>query len=156
MIKINCDLCGKTIESLAKAIIEGVQLDVCSDCAKFGKVISQPRRPSAKEQVARIKKQYEKKEERIELLVDDYANLIKRKRESMGMSQKDFAAKISEKESIVHKIETGSFEPDLALARKLEKSLGIKLTEAYEEKHEDSKKTKSEGFTLGDFIKLNK
>ena len=53
MIKINCDLCGKTTESLAKAIIEGVQLDVCTECAKFGKVIA-IKRPSAKEQVKQI------------------------------------------------------------------------------------------------------
>lgn len=153
---MNCDLCGKTSESLAKAVIEGVQLDVCNDCARFGKVIAQPKRYSAKEQISHIKKQYEKREEKIELLVEDYAVMIKRKRESLGLSQKDFANRISEKESIIHKIETGSFEPDLVLARKLEKTLGIKLIENYEERHDTGKKSRSEGFTLGDFIKVNK
>jgi len=156
VIRINCDLCGKTAESLSKAIIEGVQLDVCNGCTKFGRVISQPKRPSAKEQVRQMQVQLEKKEEKIDLIVDDYANIIKSKRESMGISQKDFANKINEKESTIHKIETGSTEPSLELAKKLEKALGIKLTEQYEEMHGASKTSKSEGFTLGDFIKVNK
>ncbi|MBI2657117.1 TIGR00270 family protein [Candidatus Woesearchaeota archaeon] len=151
---MNCDLCGKTAEGLAKAIIEGVQLDVCPDCTKFGRVISQPKRYSAKEQVNHMKRQLEKKEDKVELLVEDYSGIIKRKRESMGLSQKDFANRISEKESTIHKIETGSFEPDLSLARKLEKALGIKLVEHYEETHESSKSAKPAGFTLGDFIKV--
>ena len=124
------------------------------DCTKFGKVIVQPKRYSAKEQVSHMKRQFEKKEEKMELLVEDYSGIIKRKRESMGLSQKDFANRISEKESTIHKIETGSFEPNMDLARKLEKALGIKLVEHYEEMHESSKKTASGGFTLGDFIKV--
>ena len=152
---MNCDLCGRTVESLAKTIIEGVQLDVCSDCEKFGKVIATVNRPSAKEQHKQYIKQQAKKEE-IEILVEDYAEIIKKKRESMGFTQKEFAGRINEKESTMHKIETGSNEPTLHLAKKLEKALGIRLIEQHEEKFESSKKNKPEGFTLGDFIKLKK
>ena len=156
MIKINCDLCGKTAESLAKTIIEGVQLDVCSDCEKFGKVIAAVKRPSAKEQHKQYIKQQAKKEEKIELLAEDYAEIIKKKRESMGLTQKDFAGRINEKEIIIHKIETGAFNPPLPLVKKLERFLGIRLLEQHEEKFESSGKNKNEGFTLGDFIKLKK
>ena len=152
MIRINCDLCGRTTESLAKAIIEGVQLDVCTECAKFGKVIP-IKRPSAKEQIKQIAKQQEK-EERIELLVEDYAEIIKKKREEIGLTQKEFANRINEKESTIHKIETGALEPPLYLAKKLEKALGIKLIEQHEERHENPRKSKIEGFTLGDFINV--
>ena len=151
MVEINCDLCGKITESLAKAIIEGVQLDVCSECAKFGKIISQPKRPGPKEQHLQIKK----REEKTELIVDNYPEIVKKKRESMGLTQKDFAAKISEKEAVVSKIEAGTFMP-LPLAKKLEKFFGIKLVESYEEKHESVKTDRHEGFTLGDFIKIKK
>ena len=156
MININCDLCGKTTESLAKTIIEGVQLDVCGDCAKFGKVIAAVKRPSAKEQHKQYIKQHQAKEETIELLVENYAEIIKKKREEIGLTQKEFANRINEKESTVHKIETGSFEPQLGLAKKLEKFLGVKLIEQHEEKYEKLRKSRIGGFTLGDFIKIKR
>ena len=158
MIEINCDLCGKSIENLNKAIIEGVELEVCQDCSKFGKVVSPVKRLSPKEQHKQIlqREKIEQKEEKIELLVEEYAEIIKKKRESMGLSQKDFANKLNEKESVIHKIETGTFEPPLYLARKLEKLLGIKLIEEHEERHEHLKANKEEGFTLGDFINVKK
>lgn len=152
---MNCDLCGKTEESLFKAIIEGVELDVCSNCGKFGKILASAHRPSAKEQHRQfIKRHEEQKEEKIMLLIEDYSGVIKKRRESIGLTQKDFANMINEKESIIHKIETGSFEPQLALAKKLERVLGIKLVEEHQEKHESFKRKKEEGFTLGDFIKI--
>ena len=41
------------------------------------------------------------------------------------------ASNISEKESIIHKIETGSFVPDLVLAKKLENFFSVKLIKVY-------------------------
>ena len=150
-MKINCDLCGKTDDKLFKAVIEGVELNVCSLCSKFGKVIGQVKKPVIREtrkpQVAQV-------EEKVEILVENYPELIKRKRESMGLSQRDFAKKINEKASTIHHIETGGFEPSLGLAKKLEKMLGIKLVEEYDEDIELPKRKKDEGFTLGDFIKI--
>jgi len=157
-MKINCDLCGKDAENLNRTIIEGVELEVCADCTIFGKVIAPVHRPSPKEQHIKFVQQdkLQEKEEKIELLVEDYADLIKKKRESIGLSQKDFASRINEKESMIHKIETGAFEPPLDLAKKLEKILGIKLVEEHLEKHEKFKRSKEGGFTLGDFIKVKK
>ena len=155
VIKINCYLCGKVEESLNRTLIENVELNVCGDCSKFGKVLAPIKRYTPKEQPKIIQKM-ELKKEKIELLVENYPDIIKIKRESMGLSQKDFASRINEKESTIHKIETGSLEPNLELAKKLEKALGIKLIEQYEERHETSKRSKQEGFTLGDFIKVNK
>lgn len=158
MIKINCDLCGKVEDSLIRAIIEGVELDVCSACSKFGKVIAPVKRYSPKEQHKMVQRaQQTAKEEKIEILVENYADLVKRKRESMKLSQKDFALKINEKESTLHNIETGHFEPPIAMAKKLEKALGIKLLEVHEERALAREKRKNdEGFTLGDFIKVRK
>ena len=154
---MNCDLCGKVEENLARVLIEGVELEVCTACSKFGKIVSHVRRLSPKEQHKQFQKKTEPhKEEKIELLVENYAEMIKKKRESMGLTQKDFANKIGEKEATVHKIETGSLEPPLALAKKLEKVLNAKLIEEHEERHESLKKSKAEGFTLGDFIRIKK
>lgn len=158
MININCDLCGKSDEMLSMALIEGVELAVCPACSKFGKVIAPVKRYSPKEQHKQLQKQAQPQEkaEKMELLVKDYPNIIKKSRESIGLTQKDFANRINEKESIIHKIETGSFEPSLPLAKKLEKALGIKLVEEHEERHESFKRKKEEGFTLGDFIRIRK
>ena len=152
---MNCDLCGRIVEGLTRTLIEGIELEVCSDCTKFGKVIASVHRPSPKEQHMKFmeKNKALEAEDKVELLVENYAEIIKKKRESIGLSQKDFANKINEKESIVHKIETGNFEPELTLAKKLEKTLGIKLIEQHQEKHEAAKRKKDDGFTLGDFIK---
>ncbi|MBI2655798.1 TIGR00270 family protein [Candidatus Woesearchaeota archaeon] len=156
---MNCDLCGKVEETLNRALIEGVELDVCGACSKFGKIIAPVKRYSPKEQhkMMQQSKPQSFKEEKIELLAEDYPGIIKKRRESMGLSQKDFALKISEKESTVHNIETGHFTPPIAMARKLEKILGVKLVEEHEERHESPGKNRNEkGFTLGDFIKIKK
>ncbi len=152
MIKINCDLCGKINESLNRTLIENVELSVCNDCSKFGKVLAPIRNPIAKVQI----KKTEEKDEKIELLVENYAEIIKKKRESMGLTQKEFAQRIYEKESTIHKIETGVFAPPLGLAKKLEKVLGLKLIEDHLEKPESFKIKKAVGFTLGDFINIRK
>ena len=156
VIRINCDLCGKVNESLNRTLIENVELNVCSACSKFGKVLEPIKRPSAKEQHKQLIRLHDEKEEKIELLVEDFAEIIKKRRESIGLTQKDFAKKINEKESTVHNIETGAMEPQLSLARKLERILGVRLVEEHEERHENIKKQKGEGFTLGDFIKIKR
>ena len=158
MININCDLCGKVEDGLVKSKIEGVELEVCSACSKFGKVITPIHRPSPKEQHKQLQKRMEahEKEEKMELLVENYADLIKKRRESMGLSQKDFALKLNEKESTVHHIETGKLEPNLDLTRKLEKMLGVKLIEGYKEEKGSFKSKKEGGFTLGDFMIIKK
>ncbi len=156
MIKINCDLCGKVGDMLNRTLIEGVELSVCSECIKFGKVIAPVKRYSPKEQHKMVQKAAPK-EEKIELLAENYPETIKKRREFMGISQKDFALRINEKESAVHHIETGHLTPTIAIARKLEKVLGIKLVEVYEESRETQGKNRNEeGFTLGDFIKIKK
>ncbi|HLC60487.1 MAG TPA: multiprotein bridging factor aMBF1 [Candidatus Nanoarchaeia archaeon] len=158
MIQINCDLCGKVGEQLSRTLIEGVELTVCGACSKFGKVIAEVKRYSPKEQHKMIQRAQPQasKEEKIQILVEDYADLIKKRRESVGLSQKDFAMKLNEKESMIHHIETGAFEPTLEMARKLERILGIKLVEEHEEKHQMQKTKAESGFTLGDFIKIKK
>ena len=72
------------------------------------------------------------------------------------MKQEELAKKINEKESRLHKIESGHFTPSLRLARKLEKFLKITLVEQVAEDTSPLEKSKSESLTLGDFIKVRK
>ena len=66
------------------------------------------------------------------------------------------AKKISEPVSLLHRIESGNIRPNPAVARKLEKTLGVKLVaEAEETDFEDTGKAKDD-FTLGDVIVVRK
>jgi len=97
-----------------------------------------------------------KEEEIVLTIVSDYGEIIKRKREQLGIDQEEFAKKINEKKALIHKIEINQFEPPIDLARKIEKFLHITLIEQQELKMDKLSKSKSEGFTIGDFVKLKK
>ncbi len=151
----NCDMCGQETEDLVIASIEGVELSVCARCAKFGKILRK-QRPQQKEEKKPREIRIPKRAEIIQIISEDYANKIKNAREKMFIKQEDLAKRINEKESLIQHIESGKSEPNIYLARKLDKFLNITLVEQNEEKHEDIKGHSSEGFTLGDFIKVRK
>ena len=147
-----CDMCGSS-GNMFRAEVEGAILTVCSKCSRFGKVLGIVKQHEEK----KIRQnKAEEKPELMNIIVDGYAEKIRKKREELGLTQKDFAKRINEKESLIHQIESSRFHLDIWLAKKLEKALGINLIEEYEEKHEALQHAKSEGFTLGDFIKAKK
>lgn len=149
-----CEMCGSK-EACFKAVIEGTEMYVCSNCKYFGKVVAEVKKPVA--ELKKAKKGLAKpKEEPVQTIVPNYARLIRDKREKVGLSQKDFAKNINEKESLVHNIEIKKFEPGIKLAEKIEKALKIKLIEEYKEEKGLIQKGKGEGFTIGDLIKVKK
>jgi len=155
---MQCNLCGKEAE-LFLTDIEGSRLEICQPCAKHGKII---KRIITEEEIKIVKKKEQLKiisyknpeKELIEVIVEDYASLIKIAREKLNLRQDEFAKRISEKKNIIHNIETGRTEPNLALARKLEKALHITLIEDQEVTHETSDTTKSDSLTIGDMISI--
>lgn len=154
-----CDMCGADSQ-LVLAEIEGVKLQVCITCARFGKVLKMIPKPEIKKKAAA--KDAEKPEETAAppepewVLVKDFAERIREKRESLGLKQKEFALKIAEKESLLHKIETGSFTPGIDLARKIERVLGITILEKTEQFEAELPKAKDSALTLGDIIAVKK
>jgi len=146
-------MCGRdTI--LFKAVIEGTELKVCRECGRFGKI-----KGSIREEPKEKKKKKEIEEEEqpeiVQVIAPDYAQKVKSARESLGLKQEELARKLNEKESIIHKVETGHYEPNINLARKIEKFLRIKLVEEEKvEKEKGGKKSSSEALTIGDIIKL--
>jgi putative transcription factor len=142
-------MCGKD-EPTTLALVEGVELRVCEKCASFGKPVK--RQAQRRESSMPLKKAVPEKEI-IQTIREDYSNLIRSKREKMGLTQKDFSKFLSEKESIIHKIESGMYAPPIELARKIEKQLGISLVEEKEVPIEHTK-LKKESFTIGDIIKV--
>lgn len=150
-----CEMCGNE-EQLYKTSIEGSELNVCKQCSKYGKVIKKIQEPKKVEK-PKEKKTIQKEEPEITQIINpEFSQLIKKKRESLNLSQKEFAKKINEKESLIHNIESNRFEPNIKLAKKIEKFLKIKLIEEYKEETQKLMKGKSETLTIGDFIKVKK
>ncbi len=147
---MNCEMCGKETE-LMKAIIEGTELNVCSSCGSFGKIIGR-----AKVDVQRKTMPKPAQIEEELSIVPGFGRIVRQKREEMGLNQKEFSMRLSERESIIHKIENEEIEPAMALAAKLEKALGIKLIEKEKTDSEPAPKTKKEDLTIGDLIKVKK
>jgi len=150
-----CDMCGEETDLLVVSI-EGSELTVCNNCAKYGKVIRKFQPRQANVQVGSVKKEMPEEEEIIEIIVPDFADLIRNAREKTGQKQEVFAKKINEKASLVHYLETGKHKPSIELARKLEKALGIKLVEQIKDDGTKYKATKSGSVTIGDIVKIRK
>ncbi len=146
----DCDMCGKEDEYLVPAEVEGTTLNVCKRCAGYGKVVPRRQMPPQRH----VKKQTPKDtKEIVQLVREDYAKIIKDRREHMGLKQKELAVKLAERESLIQKIETGQIVPSLALAEKIEKQLAIELIEQ-KELESTGQKSKPGSLTIGDMLKL--
>ena len=147
LLDMNCEICGKPIEGRPiRTKIDGSVLEVCKECSKFGRVqkdtplerkfVSRnkkgnPQRPKANKQNV----QRRRREEPMDELVEDYNVLIRKARESKGWTREELGAKMYEKVSVINRIESGKMEPDIKLAKKFEKTLGITIIEKYDEKN---------------------
>ena len=78
----------------------------------------------------------------------------KQKREEKGLKQKELAAKMAERESLIQKIEAGQFTPSMELARKFEKLFGLKLVEKVKDNAQKTIKSQDGSLTIGDVIKI--
>jgi len=65
-------------------------------------------------------------------LLSDYGFAIRRAREARGMSQEELAIAIKEKASLLKKLEREDLRPEDSVRKKLERTLGISLTETLE------------------------
>lgn len=147
----SCDLCGREA-ALQQAEIEGVELSVCPSCVRHGK----QKAPASQSFISR--KQHFVREAPAERIVDNFSLLLRRFREKKQMTQDDFAAFLQERSSTVAKWESGALQPDIAVARKLEKKLGILLVEKEESAPSvlEKKRTAKDELTLGDFVKVKR
>lgn len=151
---MQCNICGKE-EAEYVSEIEGTEMKVCHACSGYGKNTKKIKKeqPIARKKYVPYKAE---KEKPIELIVDNYAEIIKNTREKRGLKQEELAKKINEKESVIHGLESRQREPRIELARKLEKFLDIDLVEIRMEKdlHLKTQVTPNTSLTLGDMIKI--
>jgi putative transcription factor len=146
---MDCEVCGRQ-DAKNIALVGGTRMRVCDKCAKLAdKVLSRETVEVAKRPDYRVpKKEID--------LVDNYADKIKSARERKGITRKEFALAINEREPYLHHIENGEMIPDETLAKKIERELGIKLLEEVEIEPAKAQQQKSSALTLGDLAELSK
>lgn len=149
----NCEMCGKGGE-LVDAIVEGTMMQVCLECSKHGNVIA-VNQPVVEKQIER-KVEEETRTEYIDMIVENFAEKIKKARERKGLKQEDLARSIAEKESVIHQLEVGKLKPSFKLAKKLSVFLNIDLIESVAQKMSSQNKPinfKNKDITIGDLLK---
>lgn len=166
---MRCEVCGRKIHGKQyRVMIEGAKLTVCGKCAKLGTIVWEETKPKTSMPGKRApmrhltsktksKKPPQAAVESVLELAQDFDVKIRQARRKLGLSHKELGRKISEKVSVLKKIETGKMTPDNRLATKLEHKLKIKLlVQTSEEKVPKAKiKPVSHERTLGDLIQLN-
>lgn len=159
---MNCEMCGKSGNGKSgksgrggqflKVLIEGVEMNVCKECAPFGKILTPVKIAAKKTNITQQISLHQKEPEIIEGIVEDYAVRIKQTREKRGVNQEEFAKMLNERETIMQKIEAGKQKPTLELAKKLEKYLNIKLIEQIKEASLEQKRDLKTPLTIGDLL----
>ena len=167
---MQCEMCGEAIRGIPKLVrVEGAELQVCSKCEKFGTEVQQVRRtdirapqkgaPAKIGPVSTGTVQIRYKRDMFDFMegeiVDDYAARIRHARMEKGLSQKDLAMQMKEKEHLVRKIENSELIPEDDVRKKLEKVLEIRLIDAPSDEAEKKVQSKLAP-TLGDLSIIRK
>jgi putative transcription factor len=155
-------MCGY-IGPVHKAIVEGTMLGVCGKCLKYGDAV-EVKKPSTQVVEQRLAFQRNNRYKRLpsveeNVIVSDYARRVKRAREKLGKKQEEIAQSLAERTSVIHRVESGSMEPPMKLAKKLEQFFSITLVEKSKKVKAETVKefdVKTSGVTIGDLIKLKK
>lgn len=159
---MNCDMCGKNT-NLFITNIEGAKMQLCKECASYGKVLGNVKTREEKileeERIKKIldkgKKSNYKDFETHETLATNFGQIIRKKRESLQITQTEFAKMLNIKESEIHHMEHGDFKPQIELARKIEKMLKVTLI-VKEDSDVKMEKGVNGAMTIGDLLKFKK
>lgn len=144
---VYCEMCGRPTTNPVKVLVEGTVMTLCPSCASKvkGKIVREEEHVTKKP----IKKRNVDVIDRYDI-VEDYASRIREARERLGMTRKELAVAVKEREVTIAKIERGELKPSLDLARRLEKVLGIRLVVSEEEEYLSSPKLRRGELTLGE------
>jgi putative transcription factor len=163
-------MCGETIRGTAKLVrVEGAELQVCTKCEKFGTEVQQVRRTDLVRPSAAVPRPGRtpttvvpadrRKRDLFDYMegeiVEDYAARIRKARMDKGLSSKDLAMQIKEREHLIKKIENSELIPEEDVRKKLEKVLEIRLIDAPVQEAEKKVQSKLTP-TLGDLTIIRK
>ncbi len=87
-------------------------------------------------------------------VAQDYDDRIRNAREGSNLTQEELAGELNEKASLIRKLERGDILPSDDVRKKLERKLGISLTEGSSSDDDEWEGGSSSGsYTLGDVVK---
>jgi putative transcription factor len=156
-MKISCDICGRD-DTFAVVLVEGAKMVACRGCTR-GKKILHRLEEDEEGQVVELRTAKRGPMDSDEEIVEGYGKIIRKAREKTSLKIAVIAEKINEKESYLDAIENERLRPTIAVARKLERELGIKLIEKVQEEQVSSTSTKAGKFsepTLADALLTQK
>ncbi|OPY51230.1 MAG: transcription factor [Methanosaeta sp. PtaU1.Bin060] len=157
-----CEICGAEIVGAAqRVVIDGSALEVCRNCARFGKpedkwspvpkkmvpverAFTPVRRPKPRDHFKDLME-----------LIPDFGRRIREARESLGLTPEELAARIKEKAALLKKIEREEISPEDDVRKKLERELKIKLTDQVSDERMRASGT-GKGLTLGDIASIRR
>ncbi|MFP3073998.1 MAG: multiprotein bridging factor aMBF1 [Caldivirga sp.] len=174
---LTCDICGREINGEPIVVeIDGAVLNLCQRCAQRyanvkgvrvlsgviqqvqgGQTVVKPRQRAATP-VKPVKRRNEvnvSQAERYEV-IENYGEIIRDARSRLGMSRDVLASMLGIKESTLKNIEDGKLIPDLNLARRIEKVLGVRLLVESEETETELGESGGGELTLGDVVEVRR
>jgi putative transcription factor len=122
-----CELCGRQATEKRMVVVDGTVFNVCNACSKHGKPYVPAQVPAKRKMPPAIRKNKKIGLADATILTPDFATLIREARMKMHLTHEQLGMKMNEKAQTLRKFETGALKPDEIFARKLERSLGIKL-----------------------------
>lgn len=164
---MRCEVCGREILGPPqRRVIEGAKLTVCGKCAQFGSSewgTSRPApikaAPSGWVQTSpqpAPRKRVRNDVETVESLelIEDYGKEIRKARQKLGLSEKDLAKKMQEKESVVKNLEKQELTPDNRLISKIKKYLSLDIVERIDVDKGKILAKATGAKTIGDMLKM--
>ena len=140
-----CEMCGKQSQKLTKIRIDSTVLNLCDDCSKFGTPAESIRSRSAERNTGphievhipkrniplppvkhRPRKSSSEDVEKYQI-DPDYAEIIRSAREKLAITQDELALKLLERKNVIASVERGDLMPEIKVAKKIEKLLGVKI-----------------------------
>lgn len=156
---MQCEMCGNDGD-LKKTKVEGAVLKLCDDCQDTGKVMETSTSSSSSGSSGRSSSSRKRSKPRGQQkeLVRDFDERVKEARENEDLSIEDLADRLNEKESVIHRIESGKLKPDKRLAQKIKNQLEIELYEEVSETDYEARGSDSgeDTATIGDVADVTK
>ena len=161
---MECEMCGKKVGT-RRYMVEGTVMNLGLECAKYGTPLDAPAPVGTQ---ASMQQGLERREQRMSsrnvydggdqsVMVEDFGPRIHKAREAKGLSHEQLGNKVSARVPELKHIEAGKLRPSDAVAKKLERELGITLFEKVEGPAPVVSGVKKagggSGLTIGDLLK---